>query len=75
MHHLLDGTFNGMGGSELYRRELVPDLFPHQKAMRIENWSDDDREMYVGGEYTPGYQERRSLIDAVFVPAGSGRFA
>lgn len=75
MHHLLDGTFNGMGGSELYRRELLPDLFPHQKPMRIENWPDDDREMYVGGEHTPGYQDRRSFNDSVFVPAGSGRFA
>ncbi|QJD50152.1 hypothetical protein SEA_DANFORTH_49 [Mycobacterium phage Danforth] len=51
MHHLLDSTFNGMGGSELYRRELVPDAFPHQKPMLIDNWSDEDREMYVGGEY------------------------
>ncbi|QDH93000.1 hypothetical protein SEA_STEPHIG9_50 [Mycobacterium phage Stephig9] len=54
MHHLLDSTFNGMGGSELYRRELVPDAFPHQKPMLIDNWSDEDREMYVGGEYVKG---------------------
>lgn len=55
MHHLLDGTFNGMGGSELYRRELLPDLFPHRKPMLIDNWSEQDREMYVGGEFTKGH--------------------
>lgn len=48
MHNIFDGTFNGMARSELYRAQLVPDLFPHEPRMRIENWSDDDREAYCG---------------------------
>ena len=52
----MDSTFNGMPGSEMYRAEIVPDLFPHQKPMLIGNWTDDDREMYCGGIYTKGYQ-------------------
>lgn len=55
MHNLLDPTFNGMPGSEMYRAEVFPELFPHQKPMRLENWSQDDLEMYVGGRFTPGY--------------------
>ena len=48
MLNLLDPVFNGMGGSELYRAQVFPDLFPHQKPMMIENWSKQDREMYCG---------------------------
>ena len=55
MHHLFDATFNGMGGSEFYRAQITPDLFPYQKPMLIERWSVEDREMYCGGEWTPGY--------------------
>ena len=55
MQNIMDGTFNGMGGSEFYRSQVVPELFPHEKPMLVENWSADDREMYCGGEWTPGY--------------------
>lgn len=55
MNHLFDGKFNGMPRSEMYRHQLVPDLFPHEKRMLIENWDPQDREMYCGGEYTVGY--------------------
>jgi hypothetical protein len=48
MHGLFDGTFNGMGGSEMYRSWLVPELYPHQKQPRLENWSADDLEAYCG---------------------------
>ncbi|WP_236746158.1 hypothetical protein [Mycobacteroides abscessus] len=39
----------------MYRAEVFPELFPHEKRMRIENWSQQDREMYCGGIYTKGY--------------------
>ncbi|ANA87192.1 hypothetical protein SEA_SWITZERLAND_58 [Gordonia phage Switzerland] len=58
MHNLFDGTFNGMSGSELYRAELAPDLFPDQRPMMLHNWPEDDLEMYVGGAFTPGYGKR-----------------
>ena len=59
MSNLLDSTFNGMPRSELYRAQLFPELWPHEKEMMLENWSQDDLEMYVGGIFTPGYGERR----------------
>ena len=49
MHNLLDATFNGMGASEMYRAQLFPDLFPHQKEMLVHNWPKQDIEMYVIG--------------------------
>jgi len=54
----MDSTFNGMGGSEFYRAQVFPELFPHEKPMALENWSQDDLEMYCGGVFTPGYGMR-----------------
>lgn len=56
-NNIFDSKFNGMGRSEMYRHQLVPDLFPHEKPMLVENWPADDREAYCGGEWTPGYDE------------------
>lgn len=54
MLNIMDYEFNGPS-SELYRAELMPELFPHQKRMRLENWPNQDLEMYVGGIFTVGY--------------------
>lgn len=54
MVNIMDAAYNGMPGSELYRAEVFPELFPHQKRMLINNWSELDREMYCGGAYTKG---------------------
>ncbi|QJD52104.1 hypothetical protein PBI_MA5_52 [Mycobacterium phage MA5] len=54
-HSIFDSTFNGMGGSENYRALLAPDSFPDVKPPLVDNWPAEDREMYCGGEYTPGY--------------------
>ena len=56
MHNIIDATFNGMPGSEMYRAQLFPELYPHQPQMCLENWSMEDLEMYVGGKFTPGYE-------------------
>lgn len=55
VHNIFDPIFNGMPHSEMYRAQLTPELFPHQKRMLLENWPAEDREMYVGGKYTKGY--------------------
>lgn len=55
MNNIMDALFNGMPGSEFYRAQLFPELFPHQPQMRLENWSLEDLEMYVGGKFTEGY--------------------
>jgi len=44
----MDPLFNGLARVEMYRAQIIPDLFPNQKRMLIENWSADDREMYCG---------------------------
>lgn len=50
MNNIFDATFNGMGGGELYRAQLVPELYPAQLKPhpRFENWSDEDKEAYCG---------------------------
>lgn len=52
---MFDGSFNGMPRSELYRSQVAPELFPHEKPMRLENWPKEDLEAYVGGVHTVGY--------------------
>lgn len=47
--NIMDPVFNGMGGSELYRAQVFPDLFPHEKPMLIDNWLQEDIQMYVKG--------------------------
>ena len=63
MHNLLDSLFNGMPGSEMYRAQIFPELFPHQRDMQLVNWPLDDLEMYVGGKFTPGYFDRRTTTN------------
>lgn len=46
---MLDSTFNGMPGSEMYRAQVFPELWPHEKPMLIDNWSEEDIEMFVKG--------------------------
>lgn len=55
--NILDESFNGMPHSEMYRSWVMPELFPGQPQARLSNWSKDDLEMYVGGEYAPGYRK------------------
>ncbi|AIS73724.1 hypothetical protein SEA_PANAMAXUS_49 [Mycobacterium phage Panamaxus] len=57
-HNIMDATFNGMGGSELYRSLVAPDSFPDQKPMRIENWPEQERAMYCGGEEAKRFYRR-----------------
>lgn len=47
--NIMDALFNGMAGSEFYRAQVFPELFPHEKQMLIQNWSALDIEMYVKG--------------------------
>jgi len=61
MHNLIDALFNGMPGSEMYRAQIFPELFPDQPEMRLDNWPLEDLEMYVGGQYTEGYTWKRQL--------------
>lgn len=51
MVSIFDAVLNGGGRMEMYRYWLVPDLFPHEKPALVENWSEEDREMYCGGEF------------------------
>ena len=52
MKTLFDSEFNGMPRSDMYRAEVIPDLFPRQKRMLIENWPQQDLDMYVGGRWS-----------------------
>jgi hypothetical protein len=48
MHNIMDSLFNHMGGSEFYRAQVFPELYPHEKRMLVENWPADDWAMYCG---------------------------
>ncbi|ACU41802.1 helix-turn-helix DNA-binding protein [Mycobacterium phage Morrow] len=52
---IFDGMFNGDDRMAMYRAQVFPELFPDEKPMLIDNWPAEDRELYCGGEYTPGY--------------------
>ena len=56
---LFDQMFNGMPRSELYRSQVFPELFPHEKRMLIENWPAEDREMYCGSQYVTHHEQLR----------------
>lgn len=59
-HNIFDGTFNAMGGGEMYRAAVMPDMYPEQKPWDMAAWPEDEREIYCG-VYTP---ERRAQIQA-----------
>lgn len=48
MHNIMDGLFNHMAGSEFYRAQVFPELYPHEKLMLVDNWPAEDREMFCG---------------------------
>jgi hypothetical protein len=48
VNNIMDSLFNGMAGSEFYRAQVFPELFPHEKPMLIGNWSQQDRDMFCG---------------------------
>lgn len=48
MINIMDSLFNGMGGSEFYRSQVFPELYPHEKPMLIDNWTAEERQMYCG---------------------------
>lgn len=53
-HSIFDTTFNGMGGSEYYRAQVVPELYPQHETLpepRFENWDEAELKIYCGGEY------------------------
>ncbi|QFG04629.1 hypothetical protein PBI_KEZIACHARLES14_53 [Mycobacterium phage Keziacharles14] len=62
MNNLLDPTFNGMPGSEMYRSEVFPDLWPNSKPMRLENWPADERAPLVGGEEAKAYYRLENTL-------------
>ncbi|APQ42404.1 hypothetical protein PBI_BLUE_48 [Mycobacterium phage Blue] len=57
--NIFDGQFGGMSGVDMYRAWVTPELYPNKKEALLSNWSQQDLEMYVGGLYTPGYNNRK----------------
>jgi hypothetical protein len=40
--------------NDLYRATVIPELYPEERPMCVDNWPAEDREAYCGGEYTRG---------------------
>jgi hypothetical protein len=60
--NIMDSVFNGPN-SELYRAEVFPELFPHQKRMLIENWPAGERAALVGGEEAKKFYQFENMIE------------
>lgn len=58
---VFDSGFNGSPRSEMYRSWVTPELFPGQPQPRLENWTEDDRVAYCGGEYAKAAYQRESV--------------
>lgn len=66
--NIMDSVFNGPN-SEMYRAEVFPELFPHQKRMLTENWLPEERAPLAGGaEAIAFYQLENALIELRAVP-------
>lgn len=48
MNNIMDPIFNHMPGSEFYRSQVFPELFPHEKRMLVENWPIEDQIAWCG---------------------------
>ncbi|AGT12565.1 hypothetical protein TROUBLE_51 [Mycobacterium phage Trouble] len=58
--NIFDGQFSGMSGVDMYRAWVTPELYPHQKPALLANWPDEDKEMFVGAEWTRGYNRKET---------------
>ncbi|QBP30532.1 hypothetical protein SEA_CHARM_51 [Mycobacterium phage Charm] len=68
MDSVFDGAFNGPG-SELYRAEVSPDLWPNHPRMRLENWPADERAPFIGGDEAKAfYRLENTLAELRAVP-------
>jgi hypothetical protein len=47
--NIMDAAFNGMPGSEFYRAQVFPELYPHQPRMLVEHWPAQDVAEYCVG--------------------------
>jgi Phage gene product 52 len=48
MMNVIDPEFNGPG-SEGYRAEVFPELWPHAPRQKVEQWPEEDRLAWCGG--------------------------
>lgn len=47
--NIFDPDLSGITRVDMYRAAVMPELYPNEKPMRIQNWCAEDIEMYVGG--------------------------
>ncbi|QGH80613.1 hypothetical protein SEA_RAHALELUJAH_53 [Mycobacterium phage Rahalelujah] len=79
MDSVFDGAFNGPG-SEQYRAEVAPDLWPNHKPMMLQNWLPEERAVFIGGEEAKAFYrmentlaELRQVPQRVLMGANEGR--
>lgn len=51
MASIFDSELSSVTRVDLYRSQVAPDLYPRERAMRVELWHPEDQAAYVGGEY------------------------
>lgn len=57
---LFDPQFGGIAHAEMYRGWVIPELYPNEKQPLLSNWDPQDLEMFIGGQFTPGYDRKET---------------
>ncbi|WP_066904067.1 hypothetical protein [Mycolicibacterium houstonense] len=58
---IFDPAFNGMAGVQMYRSWVIPESSTKQQPQPLlANWSPEDLGMYVGSQWTPGYNRKEA---------------
>ena len=50
--NIFDGEFSSVTRVDMYRAAVTPELYPDERPMRLDNWCDEDRAAFCGGQYT-----------------------
>lgn len=56
---LFEGEINDR--TDMYRAAVLPELYPDEKPMMLENWDKQDLEAYCGGIHTVGYRRLKAV--------------
>jgi hypothetical protein len=51
MINIFDMPFSGMPRAQMYQAQVVPEEFPHERPMLVDQWHPEDRVAFCGGSY------------------------
>jgi hypothetical protein len=51
MTSIFEVPFSGIPRAKMYQAAVIPDEFPHERPMLVNQWHPEDQVAYCGGEY------------------------